>query len=112
MPKRKNKPPRSSRASEQRLVIGVTWYTEQEWAKVRAAAVDPERFEATYSEWLTMAEETFAEMLARGIFAEKCSIKSDELLAWCLAHNMPNNAAARAAYVSEVERASHESGGA
>ena len=111
MSKRKAKPPQSRGASAQRMVIGVTWYAEQEWAKVKAASVDPERFEATYAEWIAMAEKVLSEMLARGIIAEQCSIKSDALLAWCLARNKPNNAAARAEYVSELERASHESGG-
>ena len=82
--------------------VGVTWYTENEWANVRAAAVDPERFEATYAEWVVMAEKALKDMLAAGIVAHKVPIKADELLAWCLAHNLYNNAAARAQYVSHL----------
>lgn len=97
-------------ARAQRVQIGVAWYTEQDWAKVRAAAVDSERFESSYSEWVAMAEHALAEMLARGVVAERCYINSDALLAWCLAHGRRNDAASRAAFVSEVQRQSHAGG--
>lgn len=97
-------------AATPHVQVGVAWYTEQEWATVRAAAVDPQRFESTYAQWLAMAEQAFSGMLARGVTADKCYITSDALLAWCLVYNRPNDAASRAAFVSEVERASHESG--
>jgi len=90
------------------VVVAVSWYTEQEWAKVRAAAADPEKFESTYPEWLAMVEATLAQMQARGVMVEKCFIESSSFLAWCLAHNRPNDSAARAAYVAEAGRASHE----
>ena len=108
----KQKHPRSAAPSApaQRVQVGVAWYTEQEWAKVRSAALDSERFESSYSEWVAMAEQALGEMLARGVMAEKCYVKSDALLAWCLAHGRPNNAASRAAFVSEVERTAHEGG--
>ena len=32
-----------------------------------------------------MAQQAFGEMLARGVMAEKCYVKSDALLAWCIA---------------------------
>ena len=108
--KRKHSRSNPPGAPAQKVQIGVAWYTEQEWAKVRSAAVDSERFESTYSEWVAMAEEALAEMLARGVVAEKCCIQSDTLLAWCLAHGRLNDAASRAAFVSEVERTSHEGG--
>jgi len=81
--------------------VGVGWYTEEEWSKVKAAAVDAERFEATYAEWLQMAEEALRELGASGISVEKTYIKAQELLAWCLVRNKANNGAARAEFVSQ-----------
>lgn len=92
------------------VVLGVSWYTEEEWAKVRAAATDPEKFEASYQEWLAMVESTISEMRTPGVTVEKCYIESAAFLAWCLAHGRPNDAAARAAYVAEAERTTHERG--
>lgn len=53
--------------------IGVGWYTEQEWAKVKAAAVAPDKFEATYAEWIQMAERTLLDLRATGLMADKFS---------------------------------------
>jgi len=88
--------------------VGVSWYTEEEWAKVKAAAVDPERFEATYSEWLQVAEDALLKLRAMGIDAHKSYIQASELLAWCLAHGKRNDGAARAQFVSKQGRKSNE----
>jgi hypothetical protein len=88
--------------------VGVAWYTEKEWAKVKAAAADPERFEETYAEWVQVADGGLATLRAAGIDADRCHIAAAELLAWCLAHGRPNDGAARAAFVSEQGRKSHE----
>ena len=88
--------------------VGVTWYTDDEWGRVKAAASDSERFEETYAEWLAMAEESTKNMLSSGIVTERIFITASELLAWCLAHDKTNNAAARAEFVSLVQRQRHE----
>ncbi|MEP7298356.1 MAG: hypothetical protein ABI702_19400 [Burkholderiales bacterium] len=92
------------------MQVGVGWYTKSEWAKVKAAAVDTERFEETYAEWIQMAELALVELQATGVFAERSYIKATELLAWCLAHNKPNDGASRAEFVSEQERKNQEAG--
>ena len=92
------------------LSVGVSWYTEVEWAKVKAVAVDSERLEETYAEWLKMAERALADLRATGIGAEKSYVNALELLAWCLAHNKPNDGAARAQFVSEQGRKGNEVG--
>ena len=74
-----------------KLSVNVGWYTEEEWTKVKAAAVDPERFEASYPEWVQMAEESLAQFHATGIMAEKHHVNADALLAWCMIHGKPND---------------------
>lgn len=85
------------------LRVGVGWYTAEEWRQVKAAAVDPERFEASFDEWQAMAEESVAQLRANGIDARKSSIVASELLAWCLVTGKANDAAARAEFVSQQE---------
>ena len=92
------------------MAVGVGWYTEAEWEKVKGAAVDAERFEETYAEWVQMAEEALVELQATGVLAQRSYIKATELLAWCLAHNKPNDGASRAEFVSEQGRKNHEAG--
>lgn len=85
----------------QSLVLGVTWYTEENWARVKSTATDPERFEATYIEWEAMALEALANINKSGVNAVKNYIDPDELLAWCQLHNRPNNASSRSEFVAE-----------
>jgi hypothetical protein len=95
----------------QSTVVGVTWYTEENWSKVKAAATDPERFEETYAEWSVMAGEAVAELQTTGVNAVKVLVIHNEFLPWCLAHNKLNNAASRAEFVSEKLRLQSEAVG-
>jgi hypothetical protein len=101
--KSKHKPPTQPklRTPSPAPAVFVGWYTESEWAKVKASAIEPERFESSYSEWVGMANESLSNLRAVGIMAERFQINADALLAWCLARGKPNNAASRAAFVSE-----------
>ena len=101
--KSKHKPPTQSRprTPSPAPAVFVGWYTESEWAKVKASAIEPERFESSYSEWMHMANESLSNLRAVGIMAEKFEVNADALLAWCLARGKTNNAASRAEFVSE-----------
>ena len=89
------------------VIVGVAWYTEDQWQLVKAAATDSERFEDTYADWVAMAEDSFKNMLTAGIVTKRVPVVASELFAWCLAHGKENNAAARAQFVSHVQ-ASHD----
>lgn len=89
-------------------VVGVAWYTEENWGKVKAAAADPERFEETYAQWHAIAIEVVAELKKAGVNAVQFFVLPSELLAWCLIHNKPNNAASRAEFVAEKPRLQSE----
>ena len=85
-----------------KVAVGVGWYTEENWAQDKTAASDPDRFEETHQEWTDMAEKALKEIRIAGVNAEKININSEELLAWCFAHNKANNAASRAEFVSQM----------
>ena len=89
-------------------VVGVTWYTEENWSKVKAAATDPERFEETYAEWDAMAIEAVADLKKAGVNMVKFFVIPNELFPWCLLHSKPNNAASRAEFVAEKLRSQSE----
>ena len=89
------------------LTVAVGWYTEGNWTKVKASAIDSKRFEETYKEWAEMAEKAFRDFREAGVNAAKFNIDSEELLAWCLAHGKVNNAASRADFVSQMSCQKH-----
>jgi hypothetical protein len=105
MKRKHNLPPwLKPKAPARTLQVGVGWYTADERQKVKASATDPERFEATFEEWLAMAEESLAQLRANGINAEESYVVASELLAWCLAKGRSNDASSRAEFVSQQGR--------
>jgi hypothetical protein len=86
----------------QSLIIGVTWYTEETWAEVKATATDPKCFEDSFKKWKAVAVKAQREFLRSGIRAIECQIVPEEFAAWCQLNNQENNSSARAEYVSET----------
>jgi hypothetical protein len=110
MPKHKPPPWMKATSPPARTHVGVPWYTEDQWAKVKAAATDPDRFELTYKQWLQKAEDSLRKSRTLGVVAKKVSIGCDELLAWCSMHKKENNADARSQFASEHSARRHDAG--
>jgi hypothetical protein len=85
----------------QMLLVGLTWYTEDSWAQMKAAATDPECFEESFTKWKAMACKAQREFLRSGVRAIECLINPEQFATWCTLNNQQNSAAARAEYVSE-----------
>lgn len=94
----------------QSLVIGVTWYTEETWAQVKAGAQDPECFEDSFAKWKAMAVAARRNFQRSGVLALECQIVPEEFFAWCILNEQENNAKSRAEFVSEKLSAVHAAG--
>lgn len=81
------------------VAVGVGWYTPQDWAVIKANALDPERFEDSFAEWEKMANDSFANIRKSLPGAVKTLVSADALLAWCLVEGRINDAAARSEFV-------------
>jgi hypothetical protein len=92
----------------QAMIIGVTWYTEETWAQVKATATDPRCFEQSFQKWKAMAISARREFQRSGVRALECRINPQEFFAWCLLNNQENNATSRAEFVSEKLTALYE----
>ena len=57
-----------------KLAVCVGWYTEENRTKVKASAIDPDRFEETFQEWTYVAEKALRDLRIAGVNAEKFSI--------------------------------------
>ncbi|BBI99372.1 hypothetical protein FGKAn22_10650 [Ferrigenium kumadai] len=82
-------------------MIGLTWYTEETWAEVKATASDPECFEESFAKWKAMAVSARREFQRSGVRAIECLIAPQEFAAWCALNSQENNATSRAEFVSE-----------
>jgi hypothetical protein len=95
----------------QSMVIGVTWYTAETWAQIKATAVDPECFEDSFEKWLAVAVAARRNFQRSGVMALECQIVPEEFSAWCAQNGQENNSTARADYVSEKLSAVHNQKG-
>ena len=82
--------------------VGVAWYRESEWEKLRQLAADPEMLEETYAEWTRVYEDGIRQLRASGLVPEPVEIDLGELQAWCTAQKCPLDGSARAAFATEI----------
>ena len=90
------------------ILVGVTWYTGETWAQVKASAADPARLEDSFPEWEAMAISAIRELLRSDVRAVKFHIIPQEFFAWYALNDKVNNAESRAEFVSEKLRAAHD----
>jgi hypothetical protein len=97
--------------TEQRVVVGVAWYRPEQWQRIRDISSDTDYLEDTYEEWLHLAEQKLAELIAAGLSVEKVDIDSEQLIAWCNERGLDINGEARSSYTVERlrERGSDQS---
>ena len=108
-PKHKLPPWLKPRHAAEDIRVGVAWCSPEQWALVKASATDPEGFEASFQAWLAVAEAGLKTLRAAGIVGKPYLINAEELLAWCLMCNRPNNSSSRSEFVAERLQAENES---
>ena len=101
-----------NKAGGKALHVGVAWFDEVEWEKLRQVTADAEDLGASYQDWCAQAEETIARVASEGHQIEKVPIQVEQLLGWCVAEGRPLDQAARAEYAVERLRKMHEEPGA
>ena len=75
-PKHKLPPWLAARKRQQDMIIGVVWYTASEWAKTKASATDPDKFEENYEEWLHVAETAFIGLTQKKLYIQQQNVVS------------------------------------
>ena len=83
------------------MVLGVTWYREADWPRVKALFPDANELHDTYAEWLSSADDSVKELKRNGMDAKAVLIDIDAFVVWCLAHGHKLDAKARAEYTTE-----------
>ncbi len=93
------------------MKVGVAWYAEAEWQRLRQVAADPEVLEATYADWLKVVEKSLRELAASGVVAERVDVTVAELQQWCEQEGCRLDASARSAFAAELLRRRYEGTG-
>jgi hypothetical protein len=104
---------RRSRPKPRYEFVGVAWYSEIEWAKLKRLAADPEILEDTYEEWCRVYENAVKTIEREGTRCIPVELRIDEVAQWCSEKGRPLDGAARAEFAAlHVRNATGEPGGA
>ena len=83
------------------MAVGVAWYREADWPRIKELFPDADKLHDSYAEWLKFAEESVKRLASTGMIIEPFVIDIDDFLGWCLIHGRPRDAKARTEYVTE-----------
>jgi len=91
----------SKRQIQRKPVVGVAWYTAEQWERLKLLADDPEALDDTHNDWLKNATRNARGLKKRGLKVVKVPIDVDEWAAWCQKNGKSLNGAARAEFTSQ-----------
>lgn len=94
------------------MLVGVGWYTEEQWTMLKLLADDTNSLDATYAEWEAGAQKALEQLgKTPGLEAIKVSVDVDALRQWCRERGKPLNGASRSEYIAEMVRRMGKDGG-
>ncbi len=74
---------KDSNEPKEETAIAIVWYRPEQWRRVRDIATDADELEASYAEWVKVAEEKLKQLRSTGLRVEKVDVDSEELILWC-----------------------------
>ncbi|MGC1953600.1 MAG: hypothetical protein WA970_13740 [Gammaproteobacteria bacterium] len=89
-------------AKKPALIVGVAWYTREDWTELKAIFEDAESLPTNYADWRVFAELSLQALEHQGISAYKVYIIPKEFTAWCQERGLRKNALARMQYANAL----------
>ncbi|NOT49550.1 MAG: hypothetical protein HOP17_17640 [Acidobacteria bacterium] len=86
------------------IVVGIGWYSREQYDTLLEISDDVDELEPTYEEWAAAAEKAFQNSVTAGISMERVPVDVEKLLSWCSERGLPVDGKARSQYVVEVLR--------
>src|SRR4030095_12208397 len=71
------------------LIMGVSWYRPEQWARLREISEDKATFDTSYEESLVEWEKKIQDLEAQGMRPIKVEVDVEELLPWCTTQGLP-----------------------
>jgi hypothetical protein len=90
-----------SNEPQDEMIIAVVWYRPEQWQRVRDIATDADELEASYAQWVQVAEEKLKQLRSSRLRVEKVDVDSEKLILWCNERGLENNGQARSQYAAE-----------
>jgi hypothetical protein len=83
------------------MIVGIAWYRPDQYALLRALAVDSDSMAETHEERQADVARTMDDLRQRGVTTRKVDVDIRELAAWCEEQGRVLDGAARAAYAAQ-----------
>jgi hypothetical protein len=78
--------------------VGIPWYREEDFDRLRAMFSDGSKIGTTFGGWLHSAEAVYEKLTSEGHVVVKAYIDPETFPKWCAANGKELNAAGRNAY--------------
>jgi hypothetical protein len=82
--------------------MGVAWYRESDWPRVKELFVDAEELHETYAEWLESAESVVRHLEQHGVAVSRYPMDLDHFVGWCVVRDYSLDSEARSEYVAAM----------
>jgi len=92
---------KDSQKPQDEMVMAIVWYRPEQWQRIRDVATDADELEASYLDWLQLAEQKYNELQSIGLRVEKVDVDSEKLILWCNERGLENDGKARSLYAAE-----------
>lgn len=79
-------------------IIGMAWYSPEQWELLKVKAVDSKKLDDTYEDWKTNLANAVKKFREEGFQIRKVEIIMDGLIEWCTQNNKPLNGESRSSY--------------
>ncbi len=88
-------------AEAQCQVLGIPWYTREDYPRIRLVMDDGQSFSSVYRGWLRAAEHTERDAKTRARVVVRVPVRPDTFLAWCKSQRLRPNLQARMRFANE-----------
>jgi len=85
-------------------IVGIGFYRREQYPLLLETADDRNDIEETYDEWLKALKEGIQKARRAGVNPVKMDVDVNELIAYCQAHSLKNNAETRSQFFAELLR--------
>ncbi|KAA3663968.1 MAG: hypothetical protein DWQ04_08120 [Chloroflexi bacterium] len=82
------------------ILIGMGWYSQKEWHKLKAVATDSNALDDTYEDFLKNFAKARNLMKKQGKKTKKVRIIVSDLVNWCAEQKLPVDKKSRSAFVT------------
>jgi isopentenyl diphosphate isomerase/L-lactate dehydrogenase-like FMN-dependent dehydrogenase len=83
-------------------VIGLGWYSREQWEALTKVVPDRSELDDTYEAWEAQATDALQTLAAQGARPVKVQVDVQELVAWCRSKDRPVNGESRADFVGHL----------